>query len=247
MNSIKHLYRTVSPHWKDVPAKIPARQRKRVNSIAFATGGMLTQGNIDALYYALRETKAVDGSLLEIGSYCGLSSNVITFLKRHLEIAKPLFAIDPWDLVELDQETLARVNEDLGLSRDQLAVFIRESYKTRVGFFSQADLPHAVQGFSNDVLAKWAKGETVTDQFGRDVALGGSIAFAFIDGDHSYQGAKDDFENVDRFLSVGGIILFDDSADSDNRGCEKAAREASRHPNYELVSKNPNYMIRKLR
>jgi cephalosporin hydroxylase len=48
--------------------------------------------------------------------------------------------------------------------------------------------------------------------------LGGrSIDFMFIDGDHSYQGVKADFENYKRFLAEDGIIAFHDIV---NDGCE---------------------------
>lgn len=249
VNKLKNISKLIDPRWKDVPARLPARQNKRVHSISYATGGMLTRGNIDALYHALRETRHLEGSLIEIGSYCGLSSNVITYLKRHLEIEKPLFAIDPWDLAAEAEEAGTTgdhiVKQDLGISLTDLGVFIREAYKSRVGFFSAQDLPHALRGYSNDVMATWRAGGSMTDQFGREVVLGGPIAFAYIDGDHTYQGARDDFENVDRHLVKGGMILFDDSGDGGDRGCERAAREASRHPEYELVSKNPNYLIRK--
>ena len=91
----------------------------------------------------------------------------------------------------------------------------------------------------------WGTSATVIDVFDRSIKLGGPLAFAFIDGDHSYEGSMKDFVNIDRHLSFGGYILFDDSGDGGGRGCGLTAREASKHPRYELVSKNPNYLIRK--
>lgn len=38
-----------------------------------------------------------------------------------------------------------------------------------------------------------------------------SVDLAFIDGDHSYEGAKQDFENLTRYMSPGADILFHDS------------------------------------
>jgi hypothetical protein len=247
MRTIKKILKKLDPNWVEVPDSLKGMPRKRVYSIAYATGGMLTRGNVDALYYALKETRNIEGCLLEIGSFCGLSSNVITFLKRHLGVERPLFAIDPWNLVNLDEMEEDRTEIELGIPDSELSEFIREAYRTRVRFFSRSDLPNAIQGFSHDVFAKWEKGETVKDLFDRDVTLGGPIAFAYIDGDHSYEGAKQDFHNVDRYLSTGGMILFDDSGDRDDRGCAVAAREAAGRPNYQLVSKNPNYLIRKLK
>lgn len=41
----------------------------------------------------------------------------------------------------------------------------------------------------------------------------GEIDIAFIDGDHSYEGVKIDFERFGRRVRVGGSVLFDDAAD----------------------------------
>lgn len=243
---MKSFLRKLDPRWKDVPSSLKGRPRKRVFSIAYATGGMLAKGNVDALHHGLKETKNVEGSMLEIGSFCGLSSNVITYLKRHLDIQKPLFAMDPWDLVEIENPEDDLPQIELGIPRSELGRFIRESYVARVGFFSRDDLPHALHGFSGNLMEEWHRSATVTDLFGREVTLGGPISFAFIDGDHSYEGARLDYENIDRHLSVGGMILFDDSADAGQRGCEAAAREAAAQKNYKLISKNPNYLVQKI-
>lgn len=54
----------------------------------------------------------------------------------------------------------------------------------------------------------------------------GNLDFVFIDGDHTYQAVKEDFDNVSRWLNPGGIIVFDDF----HPGCVKLQRG-----NYELV------------
>ena len=101
--------------------------------------------------------------------------------------------------------------------------------------------------YSNEFLERWSAQDEVEDVFGRKVKLGGEIAFAFIDGDHSYEAALEDFKNCDRYLVQGGFILFDDSGDATNWGCARVAREASKLPDYKLISKNPNYLIQKIR
>jgi cephalosporin hydroxylase len=42
---------------------------------------------------------------------------------------------------------------------------------------------------------------------------GGDIDFLFIDGDHTYEGVKDDFERYSPFVSDGGLIAFHDIVD----------------------------------
>ena len=71
------------------------------------------------------------------------------------------------------------------------------------------------------------------------------ISFAYIDGNHQYEFAKRDFENVDKILISGGFILFDDSADYTNWGSKKVAQEAAKSGKYEVVRKNPHYFLRK--
>ncbi len=41
----------------------------------------------------------------------------------------------------------------------------------------------------------------------------GALDMVFIDGDHSYEGAKSDFERFGRRVRVGGAVLFDDCYD----------------------------------
>lgn len=41
----------------------------------------------------------------------------------------------------------------------------------------------------------------------------GEVDLVFIDGDHSYEGAKNDFERFGRRVRVGGAVLFDDAFD----------------------------------
>jgi hypothetical protein len=71
--------------------------------------------------------------------------------------------------------------------------------------------------------------------------------FAHIDGTHNYEQSMRDFLNVDRHLEQGGFIVFDDSADGSQWESNRTAREAAALPLYELIAKNPNYCLRKVR
>lgn len=44
----------------------------------------------------------------------------------------------------------------------------------------------------------------------------GEVDVAFIDGDHSYEGVRNDFERFGRRVRVGGAVLFDDAFDEAN-------------------------------
>lgn len=242
---LKKIYRMINPRWKDAPEHLEGEARKRAYSVSYCSGGMQTDGNYDAFYTGLKRTRNVEGRIVEIGCFCGKSSNIITYLKQYLGIDKPLVSVDPWTYTSNSVQD-ARIMPFFGVTWQEYEDFVRNAYKENVALFSKDSLPFAVRAFSNDLFAKWGRDETVTDVFGRSVALGGKIAFAFIDGDHSYEGAMDDFVNVDRYLSVGGQILFDDSGEGAGRGCDQAAAEAAARPNYRLVAKNPNLLIEKI-
>lgn len=54
---------------------------------------------------------------------------------------------------------------------------------------------------------------------------GRKVDFLFIDGDHSYEGVKADFENYSRYVRDGGIIAFDDIIEDPTRGVHKFWKE----------------------
>lgn len=76
--------------------------------------------------------------------------------------------------------------------------------------------------------------------------MGGSFSFCYIDGNHTYDYVRRDFENIDKYLDVGGYILFDDSADHNPFGLTKLMKEIMKKKNYKLIMKNPNYLFMKL-
>jgi len=68
----------------------------------------------------------------------------------------------------------------------------------------------------------------------------------YIDGDHSYQAAQNDFHNSDLYLEKAGFVIFDDSADgSEWEGVRRVAQEVNSGRHYRFVEKNPNYMFQK--
>lgn len=99
--------------------------------------------------------------------------------------------------------------------------------------------------FSDEFFRRWFENEKTVDVFGHPVTLGGKISFCYIDGNHTYEFAKRDFENTDRALVSGGFILFDDSGDDSHWEVNQLTREISSGRQYELVSRNPNYLFRK--
>lgn len=212
--------------------------------------GMLHPGNVYALDYAIRRAPA-EGAILEIGSFAGLSTNVITWLlRKHQRLSTPFFCCDPWvydgyhDKVRHDDAIYMQHFEGCEhVTREVYTRFIRESFIRNTQLFTPDALPHALHLESDLFFDAWKKEETYTDVFGRQVPLGGRLSFVYIDGDHSYEQARRDVENTLEYLLPGGLILLDDSADYWKYGSVRLAREMRRWKGLGLVMKNPNYLF----
>jgi hypothetical protein len=135
--------------------------------------------------------------------------------------------------------------ESRSITQDEFRAFVMETFRRNVRFFSRDDLPFTIEKTSDEFFQAWQDGEEAVDVFGRNVSLGGPLSFCYVDGNHSYAFAKRDFANCDRFLETGGFILFDDSADDSDWEVRHVVREVLESGRYELVMKNPNYLVTK--
>ncbi|WP_264320280.1 class I SAM-dependent methyltransferase [Zarconia navalis] len=183
--------------------------------------------------------------MIEIGSFCGLSTNLISYFKLKKNVKNKLFCSDAWNFEGAEKKDF--LGGHPYLKHSDYKEFVRESFIRNVKFFSGQDLPYAIELFSDDFFAEWIHGSQLTDIFGRSIQLGGSISFAFIDGNHQYDFVRRDFYNVDRLLEVGGFLLFDDSADGTQWEVKQVITEVLESERYELVKKNPNYFFKKLK
>lgn len=209
-----------------------------ISWMKLVNAGMLSEGNIYCMEYAIRNLVSTN-PIIEIGAFCGLSTNVISFYLSINNRPNKLMTVDKW-LFE-GAENLSNT-----ITIDRYREFVRETYIRNVSFFSQHTPPYTIEELSDDFFDLWCKSVQVTDIMGRQVQLGGNISFAYIDGNHSYDFAKRDFGNVDKYLDRGGFILFDDSSDDSAWEVRGVIDEIKRNPNYEVVMKNPNYLVRKI-
>ena len=123
---------------------------------------------------------------------------------------------------------------------------VRDSYLRNKRTFSGDDMPLTVEVFSDEFFSLWKENRTVQDVFGRSVALGGPVSFCYVDGNHTYEAAKLDFQNCDTFLQVGGFILFDDSTNK-TFGVHRLMPEVLATGRYQLAARNPNHLFQKTR
>ena len=99
------------------------------------------------------------------------------------------------------------------ITHEQYRYYIKDSFIKNISFFSNKR-PHQIEVFSDEFFNKWILEKELFDIFDRKSKLGGKISFCYIDGNHTYEFAKRDFENADENLVRGGFVMFDESSDN---------------------------------
>ena len=214
-----------------------------LNWLSFANAGMLSHGNSYCVDYAIKRLPT-DNPIIEIGSFCGLSTNVIAYLLKKHSRQNKIFTSDRWIFEGAEKGGTLGTSE---IKHSDYRSFVMDTFKRNVSFFAKPIEVHPIEVFSDDFFRLWDNADVVTDLFDHEQKLGGNISFAYIDGNHTYEYAKRDFLNVSKHLDVGGFIFFDDSSDFSKFGCARLMKEIVSDPNYEFVMKNPNYLFRKIR
>jgi hypothetical protein len=222
----------------------PATPAAFISWLRFANAGMLDEGNIYCFEYAIERLPS-ESPLIEIGSFCGLSTNLMVFYLNKFARINTLITTDKW--IFEGAENPQALLEGSNIYHELYKQFVKDTYIRNISFFSHDRLPYTIEQFSDEFFNMWKENKTVTDVLGRQIQLGGNISLAYIDGNHTYEYSKRDFENTDKFLEKGGFILFDDSADGSGWEVCKVVEEVKQTRRYELVLKNPNYLFRKIK
>ena len=212
-----------------------------VEWLSYANAGMLDRGNLHCFDLALRSLPST-APILEIGSFCGLSTNVLAYYKARNHLTNRLITCDAWRFENAVQGSRIGTSR---ISHEDYRTYVKESFKRNVQFFSGNDLPFTIEVTADQFFELWHAAGSSVDVFGRRVDLGGTIAFAYIDGNHSYEFARRDFDNCDRVLESRGFLLFDDSADESSWEVKRVVREALATGRYRIAAKNPNYLLQK--
>ncbi len=124
------------------------------------------------------------GSIVEIGSFKGKSTVVLAKVAKHYGLG-PVVAIDPHNFNDPEFEEFRRVPN--ATTYDD---FLRNLESAGV-----ADMVDVRRAFSGEIAANW----------------NGPIRFLWIDGDHTYSGAKTDFDGFFPHLCPGGVVAFHDA------------------------------------
>ena len=209
--------------------------------LMLGNAGMVHPGNLSLLETAVRDAPA-GGAMLEIGSFCGLSANLLAHYRRRHWRTEPLWTCDRWTF---EGAEAGATMDTSGVTFDEYRTWVRDAFLRNVGLWSRGDLPRTIELTSDELFSAWDRGEEAADVWGRPQRLGGPLGFCYIDGNHTEAFARRDFENTDRYLMPGGYVLFDDSADDSQWEVRQVVAEVAASGRYELVAKNPNYLFRK--
>ena len=213
--------------------------------LTYVNPGFLHAGNLKCFQMAIQDLPG-DHPIVEIGVFCGLSTNIIHYYMQKADKQNRMFNVDIWKLYEYDETSNIG---DSNRSHKAYSSYLKEVYKMNIDMFYGDPKPFTVEATSDDFFMDWKNKQLSTSIFGEESNLGGSISFCFIDGDHRYEQAKKDFENCDAFLAPGGYILFDDSSkqaiNPGNNEVYRIVNEALGTGRYEVALENPNFLLKK--
>jgi predicted O-methyltransferase YrrM len=226
------LERPTDPGWHDNLSR-----DEYVEHIIRIIGGWLDPGNVRSFDYCLKHMPR-GGAALEIGSFLGLSTCVLAYGILRLRPGTRLVTCDSFLFAGRDKPKGGYFDTGSVEYRE----WVMDGLRKALTLFCKGNEPYVIEASSADFLAWWREGRQAQDMLGRTIALGGPLSFAYIDGDHTYAGVKGDLEALTPLLLPGGLVLFDDSADSSEyAGIRKLMGELLSDPGYELVMRDPNY------
>src|SRR5208282_4237967 len=115
--------------------------------LCFANAGMLSPGNLHLMDLAMKQLPSA-APILEIGSFCGLSANVLTHFKRKYALKNRLLTCDKWEFENDDKDSKFIGGSPVLFS--DYKVFVRESYIRNTRMFSAEDLPATMEAASDE-------------------------------------------------------------------------------------------------
>jgi hypothetical protein len=221
---------------------------KRIRSLVIGEG-MLQGGNIPLMEYAIKNMPDV-GNVLEIGSYGGLSTNLIIYLMQKHHKKNKIFNCDAWIYEGFDdnsKDNLLFIDGRKDVLRVDYSNYMKTAFLNATKFLSKNSLPHSFHMNSDLFFNKWNNKNVEIDLFGAEVTLGGKISFAYIDGGHSFEVALNDFNNVAENMEVNGFVLLDDSSSHLNFGSAQMIDIIKKDSRFVVVASHPNYMFKKVK
>ena len=165
----------------EYPVVLPLTTDKFSQNIVRISGGISVE---ESQYLRDLAKTLTQGCIVEVGSFRGKSSVVLSAGAADNPLAPQVFCIEPHEKFK-------------GIYGGQFGPVDRKE-------FYRAML--ATGAYENTSLVNLSS-EIVTRDWAQPVGL------CFIDGDHSYEGVKRDFECWADHVIVGGLVTFDDAQD----------------------------------
>lgn len=239
IKNILHKYRTKTIPKDDFMKRLPS---------SVIGQGMLHEGNLHLINHAIKNMPD-EGYVMEIGVYGGFSTNLILHLLKKHHRPHQIVGCDAWiyeGFHDHREVTNLHIDGRKDVERTAFMDYIKNAYINSLRLLSPERLPYTCHLKSDEFFHKWNTQTRLTDVFERSFHLNQKISFCYIDGDHSYEQTKADFENVSKFILPNGFILIDDSADYMSFGSARFINDLKKRNDYRIVDCNPNYLVQKI-
>lgn len=152
------------------------------------------------------------GAIVEIGSFKGKSTCWLALGAKKARREK-VVAIDPFTGSPEHQKGMANEDHDIVSSGSTF-----EAFQRNIAFFKITDYVEPIVARSEDTVLTWTK----------------PIRLLFIDGDHSYEASKRDFDQWSPHVVPGGLIALHDIGEWDGV-TEFYKTEVKTNPKYREV------------
>lgn len=220
-------------------ARLDWRKDGHIIWMTTAIAGWCDDQNVDAMAVAIESMPA--GAVVEIGSFLGRSTCMIARLLELVRGDTAFYSVDDWYFQGYVPD--APVSEHI--THDNWRSYTERTFRANAEYFA-AKKPRHMKMRSDEFFAAWKNGERRMDIFGREHKLGGTISFAFIDGDHRYEPCRRDVDNVMATLALRGFLFLDDSYDGIPFGSGKVGEELLHRSDLRLVGRFPNLLFQRV-
>jgi len=205
-----------------------------ISRIASEIPGFTPPDQLLALGMLAMASAPLGGDVIEIGSWCGRSATVLGQAVRWSGVGR-VYAIDlfpsrdDWQInpdgshsfsVNLEHEETADAYIDQTVWDEPFQKYIAPIYEKHYSIMDAFSATIEREGLSDIVQPYRGRVRNFVESMPADMR----VRLAFIDGDHGYEAVCRDIEAVERILTPGGWITFDD-AFSSYKGVDDAIRD----------------------